>query len=589
MSWIIPKYLHHNKLSSSVSIEQRIKAAKNPTIIIDMMYYDQLEGYLQYNSTTTKMRDLCGISRVRVKQLEDFVAKMKGWGAELIFITNGAFFDTSGQIIPDENDAKGVSSKDWRYQLQCAMIDYLADAHYSQVAQDAKFVPIERIWTESVVKIAWKYGKVLWAWDNTRHQEIIKYASVHNVLAIISKHFPLLLYSGSSFPKYKLWSCVDCCEAKMTTKEFDPLVIRRTLGLSAKQMRLLAALSDRYVATPTYYGFLARLKLTEYQRNVFGHLVKYVKKTAGNLQELDYLKIARDLFGEEKYIEKFDEFKTVCESYDINKITLSMEQNNDLISLQLKKQDSFNYDIYHGIKFTVSVTFVDYRYWLQQGVDFFELVMGLYRRICGVILQHKKDPTLVRYVSIKRSHPEDYAVFDLEPEYPRGLNIPSLQVIFTPSVGEAANKMPQFNINLLEFITDMELPRYLLEFFWKTDQRTQLQDCLTLRFMVQMNMLDRFEADIMLLASNKCRNEKPKDYALPEKLNLRAFHLYFTFIKMRSLMKHCFYAAGLDGSFMDECYIDGIVFQVFYHKWNALGENDEFREKFAHIKQFRLH
>lgn len=68
-------------------------------------------------------------------------------------------------------------------------------------------------------------------------------------------------------------------------------------------------------------------------------LAMYVKKTAGgNLQELDYLKIARDLFGEEKYIEKFDEFKSVCESYDINKITLSTEQNNDSVSMQLKNR-----------------------------------------------------------------------------------------------------------------------------------------------------------------------------------------------------------------------------------------------------------
>lgn len=422
---------------------------------------------------------------MRVQKLERFLAKMKEWGAELVFITNGPYFDTSGQIIPDEDDSKG-SSKDWRYNLQCAIIDYLGNDHYSRVAEDARFIPIERIWTESVVKIARKYGKILWAWDNTRHQEVVKHASVNDALAIISKNFAILLYSGLAFPRYKLWSLVNCSVDSMTTDEFDPLVIRRTLRLSTKQMRLLAALTDRYYATQTFCNFADRMKFDTNPRNVFTTLAMYVKKTAGNLQELDYLKIARDLFGEEKYIEKYDEFKSVCESYDINKITLSTEQNNDSVSLQLKRQDSFNYDIYHGMKFTVSITFIDYRYWMDRDVDFYEICMSLYRRICGVILQHKKDPTLVRYVNIKRSHQDEYATVELEPEYPEGLYVPSLEFIFSLE-GKIRESVPEFNIRLLEFITGLDLDRHGLEFFWKTDQRSLLQDSVTLRYMVQVS------------------------------------------------------------------------------------------------------
>ncbi|XP_065087666.1 uncharacterized protein LOC135709287 [Ochlerotatus camptorhynchus] len=590
MTQVISSYLRSNGFSKTVSIEQRIheskRDGKTPTIIIDLMYYDQLEGYLTRTGTREKMGDLCGISRMRVQKLERFVAKMKEWGAELIFITNGPYFDTSGQIIPDEDDLKG-SSKDWRYNLQCAIIDYLGNEHYSRVAEDARFIPIERIWTESVVKIVRKYGKILWAWDNTRHQEIVKNASVNDALAIISKNFAVLLYSGLAFPRYKLWSLVNCSVESMTTDEFDPLVIRRTLQLSAKQMRLLAALADRYYATQTFCNFVDRMQFDKNSRTVFRTLAMYVKKTAGNLQELDYLKIARDLFGEQKYIEKFDEFKSVCESYDINKITLSTEQNNDSVSMQLKKQDSFNYDIYHGMKFTVSITFIDYRYWLQRDVDFYEICMSLYRRICGVILQHKKDPTLMRYVNIKRSHQDEYATVELEPEYPEGLYVPSLEFIF--SLEGFSRIVPEFNIRMLEFITGMELDRHALEFFWKTDQRSLLQDSVTLRYMVKLNMMDTFEADIFLLGIHRCVREPPEAHELPKHLHLRAFHLYFMYIKMRTLVKHSFYSAGLDDTFMDECYLDGILFQTMFQQWDSSGETEKFREEVTLLERFRLY
>lgn len=428
--------------------------------------------------------DLCGISRMRVQKLEQFVAKLKEWGARLIFITNGPYFDTSGQIIPDEDDMKG-SSKDFRYDMQCAIIDGLGNEHYSRVAENAKFIPIERVWMESIVKIARKYGKILGAWDNTRHQEIVKTASINDALAIITKNYAVLLYSGLAFPRYRLWSLVHCSVDSMTTQEFDPLVIRRTLRLSTKQIRLLAALTDRYYDTQTFYNFVDRMRFENNKRILFMTLATYVKKTAGNLQELDYLRIAKDLFGEQKYIEKFDEFKSVCEGYDIDKITLSTEQNNDSVSMQLKRQDSFNYDIYHGMKFTVSITFVDYRYWFERHVDVYDICVSLYRRICGVILQHKKDTTLVRYVNIKRSHQDAYATVELEPEYPEGLYVPSLEFLFSLK-RENRQTVPDFNICLLEFITGMELDRHSLEFFWKTDQRSMLQDSVTLRYMVQV-------------------------------------------------------------------------------------------------------
>lgn len=587
MAIFVGNYCRNNRLATEISIQQKItgfrsRNNKNPIIIVDLMYYDQLSGYLHLSGTNVKMADLCGLSRKRVSQLESFIANMKSWGAELIFITNGPYLDISGQIIPDADDSKG-SSKDWRYDLQCGIIDYLSQVHYSEVAADAKFIPIERIWTESVNKIARKYGKILWAWDNTRHQEIAKYASAHDVLAILSKNYALLLYSGTAFPKYKLWSLVDCNVTKMSTMEFDPLTLRRTLKLSTQQIRLLAALCDQYKDTPTFYSFVERNRIN--QRFLFPSLADYVKKTAGNLLELDYLKVARDLFGELKYIEKFDEFKTVCESYDINKITLSSEQNNDSISMQLKKQDSFNYDIYHGVTFLCSITFVDYRYWQMHGIDFYEIVMSLYRRISGVILQHKKDTSLVRYIRIKRSHAEPYGVAEFEPEYPRDLCVPSLDYIFSIS-GQTLTTVPEFNMSLLQFITGM--PCHSLEFFCQTDQRPKLQDSYTLRYMVTLNMMSRFEADIFLLAIQKCRGTLDTP-CLPKTLDTRAFHLYFTYIKMRTLIKHAFYSSGLDESFMDECYLDGVIFQNLFQKWINSGETEEFREEVSRFERYRLH
>lgn len=551
------------------------------------MYFDQLGGYLHRNKVPGKMGDLCGISRRRVQEIEGFVAELKQHGAELVFISNGPYMDISGQIIPDEDNIKN-SSKDWRYELQIQIIDYLNRTHYSQVAADARFIPIERVWTESIAKIAKKYGKVLWAWDNSRHQEIAKYACVHQAMAIVSKNYALLLYSGTVFPKYKLWSMADCSTTKLETLEFDPLVVRRTLRLSSKQTRLLGAIYDWYNGSPTFQGFLERIKVTNNPWTLFRDIANYVKKSAGNLQELDYLRIARDLFGEQKYVDKYADFKTVCDGYNVDTIVLSSEQNNDSTSAQLKKQDSFNYDIYHGIGFTCSITFFDYRYWQDHGIDFYEIVVSLYQRISGVILQHKKDQSLVRYVNIKPSHTELYVMSELKPEYPANLVVPSLDYMFTLT-GQTLSAIPDFNVCLLEFVTGMRLDRAVLNFFTTTDQRSYLQDSVTLAYMVTLHMIDTFEADILLLCIHKCRRDQDDMVFLPENLNIRAFHLYFTYVKMRTLIKHSFYCAGLDDSFMDENYLDGAVFQNTFQKFIADGKTAEFNREISQIIRYRLH
>ncbi|XP_053685951.1 uncharacterized protein LOC128735495 [Sabethes cyaneus] len=588
MSFYIGKCVPSRTISMQEQItEYKRQHNKNPLIIIDLMYFDQLGGYLHRNDVAGKMRDLCGISRCRVKEIEKFVSDLKQYGAELIFMTNGAFFDISGQIVPDEDDAKD-SSKDWRYDLQTKIIEYLDNSHYSQVAADAKFIPIERVWTESLAKIARKYGKVLWAWDNSRHQEIAKYACVHNAMAIISKNYTLLLYSGSDFPKYKFWSMADCSTAKMETAEYDPLIVRRTLRLTSKQSRLLAAIYDWYNGSTTFYGFLERIKVPNTSRTLFRDITAYVKKTAGNLQELDYLKIARDLFGEQKYIDKFADFKTVCNGYNVDAIVLSSEQNNDSISAQLKRQDSFNYDIFHGIAFTCSISFVDYRYWQDHGIDFHEIVISLYQRICGVILQHKKDQSLTRYVNIKRTHTELYMMSELKPEYPADLIIPSLDYMFLLT-GQALTSIPDFNVCLLEFVTGLVLDRTVLNFFTRTDQRSYLQDSVTLAYMVALRMIDKFEADIFMLAIHTCRWDLDEEVALPDNVNLRAFHLYYTYVKMRTLVKHSFYCAGLDESFMDENYLDGAVFQHMFQKFTAEGDTAEFNQNICQIIRYRLY
>lgn len=594
----IGSYLKHIGLCEKISIYEKIqdykrKYDKRPLIVIDAMYYDQLGGYLS-SDTATKMNDLCGISRARLQLLENFVAKLTEWGADLVFITNGAFVDTGARIVPEEDDQSRStkdwhSTKDWRYSVSCAIIDYLRDTHYHQVARDAKFIPIERIWTESTMKIARKYGKIFCAWDNTRQQEIAKYASLHEAMAIISKNYILLLFCGLSFPRYKMWSTIDCCLKAMTTMEFDPIAVRRTLSISTKQTRLLAVLCDYYFQTSTLGDFFDRMSLDGNVRLLVFTLTKYIKQVAGNLQEMDYLKIARDIFGEDKYIEKFDDFKTACESYNLTKITLSSDQNNDAVSTQLKKQDTFNYDIYHGITFCCSVTFVDYRYWQQRGVDFFQVMMSLYRRMSGVILQHKKDPSLMRTVMIKPSHDDSFSRQDFDPEYPTDFFVPSLEHMFR-FAAENSKTVPELSINILEFITEMSCNADMLEFFCCTDQRFWLQDCVTLRYMVMHNMIETYEADILVLVMHKCRRQRFTNAPeLPNRLNIHAFHLYFMYLKMRTVIKHCLYTAGFNSSYMDECYLDGVEFQNEYQRWDQDYESEQFREEIARIYKYRLY
>lgn len=62
--------------------------------------------------------------------------------------------------------------------------------------------------------------------------------------------------------------------------------------------------------------------------------------------------------------------------------------------------------------------------------------------------------------------------------------------------------------------------------------------------------MEPHEADIFLLGIYRCRREAPQAQTLPNNINLRAFHLYFVYIKMRTLVKHSFYGAGLDDTFM---------------------------------------
>lgn len=281
-----------------------------------MMYYDQLGGYLHTNGPLTRMRDLCGISSKRVQQLENFVAALISCGADIVFVTNGPFHEVSGKIFPDPECIR-ESNKEGRYQAQCDIINRLKKEHYREIATDTNFIPIEPIWRDPIIRIAKKYGTLIQAWDNTRHQEIVRYASEKDAFAIISKNFCLLLYAGSVIPKYKLWSLVKCNEKNMTTEQIEPVAVRRTLNLSIKQLRLLGVFCDWYYTTPTFSSFLMRAKIENSTDNLFKDLIDYVKRFVGNLHDHDYLRIALDLYGAEKFTNTCQQLKSVCESYNI--------------------------------------------------------------------------------------------------------------------------------------------------------------------------------------------------------------------------------------------------------------------------------
>ncbi|XP_055622207.1 uncharacterized protein LOC129765803 [Toxorhynchites rutilus septentrionalis] len=588
MSHFIYLDLQKRKLVETISIQEQIniyrsKTYKKPLIIIDLMYFDQLGGYLHNSSTKTKMRDLCGISSQRVEELKDFLADLSSWGANLTFITNGPFHDVSGHIFQDPNYQKEYT-KECRYRLQCGIIDRLGKEHYSEVASNAKLIPIEPIWTDPITRIARMYGTILRAWDNTRHQEVIRYASEHEAFAIITKNFSLLLYAGSVMPKYRLWSMANSNKIGMTIAQIEPLAVRRTLRLSVKQLRLLGVFCDWYYTTPTFSGFLERAKIENSKIGLFKNLIDYVKRSVGNLQDDDYLRIAHDLYGEDKFIDSCHQLKSVCESYNIDNIKLSTEQNNDIISMKLKGQDSFNYDIYHDICFSCSITFIDYRYWLEQGVNFYDIVMSIYQRISGLILQHRNDSSLRRYIMIKRNHDEPFATTELKPEYPKNFEVLSLDDLFS-----FKEETLGLNIRFLEFITGLKFDETSVNFFHSTENRNDLHDTVTLLFMVTSKIIIPFEADIFLLAIQECRKESSEPNHLPENLNLRAFHLYFMYLKMRVLIKHCFYGAGFDETFMDECKLDGTVFQTMFQKWIARGATDDFSEAINRLGTYRMH
>ena len=392
---------------------------KTPLILIDIE-----KMFITTAQICVKSLILGGRHNLCLENLDKFFKKLIESGASLVFFLYG------------------TEKHDFRYFAQDKEEAYNKDLTELIAIDTGDFRPRSRgdYWftlsTELKV-IADKYGQFHLT-HNDHNQDIAAFAlRSENVLAICSRDSDFLLFEAISSVQY--WSVgYDHLNFKaLTTKRLNASALHRAILLSGPQVAMLGAILHFY-----YHDKVAEQKINAFledpacrERDYKWNIVRprYNARWSKNLQRIQRIsafvwkrlsaeapvtaeeigKIVECLSGGGRVDHMtrglMDEFKR----YDIENFPAPPEP----IIKEVHNCDFIN-KMLNGLRFDAfSIDFTDFR--SLTGIPYVNLIVPVYKRQAGVVLQHKKNESPKCKFAVKFRHETPYEQVDEKPIFPK--------------------------------------------------------------------------------------------------------------------------------------------------------------------------
>lgn len=486
--------------------------------------------------------------RVRVVFFNDGIFK-KRKDQELWNVRHGKNYEREIEVMEDVD--RGVD------------LQTLVKQHYWKIPCDTLY-PLK--------VLAKRYGEFRIAVAGETKKEMVAYANSVNALAIVSNNSDLMIFRGG----WRFWSSKDLNFAKLTTREFNRVALRRHLGLDEAQLARFATLASNngFIRGEELEAFNRRHSFNPYELQV---LAGFVRKPHSNLLV--------EAFGPQATEGDLEErFQKSLDYYGSDTIEQEQPQSDDpMLEFFKDLGKTFLFKTWNGIPCNYAFSFIDLRD-DGFGSEFPNLLKKILLREAGILLYHRRnDPEhQTRKLILKPSHEAPYAEQTIDLEFPTHLNPPTLEDLLSPN--------PETHANLTD--TKLQLYAWIISDTLTHDQLKSVPPKLmptlaTIYFLVEHQLIELFEADLLLQVAQDIvtKSYNLQNIQYPKHLDPRAFRLAFLYRGVGQQVLKALNVVGLDSWQQYPTYpqFDGVRFHGLYRKW-AGGERD-----LRKIEQWRIY
>lgn len=559
-----------------VDIEYEIRrsiAAQRPSppiIVIDIMSLYRPVSEMDFPGL------LCGGRYNHVTYLlEQFFGKLKNLGAKLVFFMDGPVQDTKYDTWFQRQDDK--------YNKMLQIINAVDRGHdLAQIVNRLERI-IPNCTLFPVMRVAKKYGETRISVIKECDQELATYAKQVGALAIISNDTDFMIYEGF----WQYWSAKDLNFETLNTMGYNRLALVKNLGLSFKQMRLLATLGGndiiKYEEVQHFHSTLGHPK------QKFPRLAKFVRDQSPPkrllLQDDVLCRLLSRVFGttavqgdlKERFKASLNFYDTDYEAQHDNVATTS---SDPVIDVLIKMNNTFFYQMWINKPVNVTAYFLDMRKG-EFGEQYPNLVIPIVMRQAGIILYHKQmlPDCSKRTIVLKMSHEAEHSFQEFPVQFPSHVAPPPLLDILSRRNNDD-KRFHEVGLQLFCWIASDTLDYHRLQ---SVPERL-LAPLLTLYYLVEKQMLQVFEADVLLQVTYDVAFQtydfQTEQY--PTKVAKRPFRIAFLFLK---IYNHFHKAATLMGYEKEPFLLfDGVRFHRLYTEWVNRGA-----DSVEQIKSWRIY
>lgn len=544
-----------------VDIRSEIRSAKtSTTLVLD------LQSLYEPACQSDLAGLLCGGRYELAFQIvEGFLRELEKLKVRMVFFNEGVFKKSRSQGV-------WYARYDRNYERELRIIDdvdkgvelgALVARHYGKIPCDYMY-PLKIL--------AKRYGEIRYAVAGETKKEMVAYANSVNALAIVSNNSDLMIFRGG----WRFWSSKDLNFQKLTTREFNRIALRATLGLDESQLALFAtfASNNGFIKSDELDTFNRRHSFNPYNPRV---LAEFVRKP-----RTDLLVEAFGPAASGGDLQK--RFQKSLEFYGSDHI--QQEQNlsdEPMLEFLNKHGKPFLCKIWIGYPSNYALSFIDLRN-DGFGSEYPNLSRKINLREAAIAVYHRRDHPdhQSRKLIHKTSHEERYTEKTYKLVFPTHLNPPTLQDLLSID--------PNIHAKLSD--TKLQLYAWIISDSLTYNQLKQIPPKLmptlaTIYFLVEHQVIELFEADLLLQVAhdviNKSFNLGSIQY--PKNLNPRAFRVAFLYRGIGQQVLKALNVVGLESWQEYPTYpqFDGVWFHNLYNKW-AGGERN-----LEQIKQWRIY
>lgn len=352
-----------------------------------------------------KVAQICG-GRIKLlqDQFEGFCQEILDAGAKLAFFVDGPHQSQKSDVWYGRQD--GNYANEMRIH-QCIESGLNANGIVSSLRDDSiGTVNLTRFLKDICERIGHFHTSV----QNECDLELAQYAYQNCAMAVLGQDSDFLIFNGG----WQYWSTDNLDLHTLTTICYSKPALCRDLGLSQDQLCLFATLAGNDLVSPD--------SLKEFHQSMRPHFKKFcyiadyvrgVPSLPRNLTKSNLEDIAWDCFGLGN-VENVEKLQRSIQSYDV----LRKLPNDD--TKQLGYGENCVYFFQIGIPYPLTLHYIDRRHVFSKIGD---ILLPLYQRQAGIVLQQAEPDTVKCSVIHKLSHQDPFKEIFCNPEYPTSTHL----------------------------------------------------------------------------------------------------------------------------------------------------------------------